>query len=479
VFEGFFEFRVNPPAKFFVIRPEKDHLFSLGDFLDFVTSGDRRDDGMRSLFDLRDGIVYNFTPVGDARELAFLHADSSRFVVAGFTMVRRDDQLHWAMIGGPICDLAEKTRELRSNPYELKDKPPEKAFIDVDPSLEFRAEPLAGTDDVWKSIVFGRFNLRTEKHEVRAFGRDHGNHYFMNIDDPETFAIRDPNSLSQRERELLDGMIERIENENVLFEIAVTCFQLPAYFAFRITLVRETKKVTVIAALSAVQRSQISSVDPEKRPLFRTVAALELVDIGRLPAIRSYTPPQYKVEVNGFWRKLEPESVGKDVLGNPIKGRTWIKGHLRWRDRPERRQSTMFVKSSIASARAKASAIIASDPTAVVIGDELPPIFPTEIEPDNESTGWLYVMRCPLMDDDVYKVGWSSRAPKDRAEEISKATGVPMAYIVVESWKVEDARRMEAAVHQALTTFRINPRREFFKAPFENIRAEIIGVLSV
>jgi Meiotically up-regulated gene 113 len=56
---------------------------------------------------------------------------------------------------------------------------------------------------------------------------------------------------------------------------------------------------------------------------------------------------------------------------------------------------------------------------------------------------------------------------------------VPMAYIVVESWKVEDARRMEAAVHQALTTFRINPRREFFKAPFEKIRAEISGVLSV
>jgi hypothetical protein len=115
--------------------------------------------------------------------------------------------------------------------------------------LNFAPKPLAGTDDVWKSIVFGRFNLRTEKHEVRAFGRDHGNHYFMNIDDPETFGIRDPNSLSQREREVLDGMIERIENETVLFEIAMTCFQLPAYFAFRITLVRETKRDTDLPAI--------------------------------------------------------------------------------------------------------------------------------------------------------------------------------------------------------------------------------------
>jgi hypothetical protein len=114
---------------------------------------------------------------------------------------------------------------------------------------------------------------------------------------------------------------------------------------------------------------------------------------------------------------------------------------------------------------------------AVIIGDELPPIFSVEIEPEEENTGWPYVMRCPLMDDEVYKIGWSSRTPKARAEEVSKATGVPMAYIVVESWKVEDARRIEVAVHQALTAFRINPRREFFKAPFEKIRAEIIRVL--
>src|ERR1700730_1607850 len=26
-------------------------------------------------------------------------------------MVKREEQLHWAMIGGPICNLAEKTRD--------------------------------------------------------------------------------------------------------------------------------------------------------------------------------------------------------------------------------------------------------------------------------------------------------------------------------------------------------------------------------
>src|SRR5262249_33830888 len=115
VFEAFYEFRIKPPANFFAMRREKDHLFSLADFLDFVTDSRRRDHGIRSLFELMDGVVYIFTPVGDVRELAFLHADSSRFVIAGFTLTRREDQLHWALIGGPICDLAERTRELRSS----------------------------------------------------------------------------------------------------------------------------------------------------------------------------------------------------------------------------------------------------------------------------------------------------------------------------------------------------------------------------
>jgi hypothetical protein len=77
---------------------------------------------------------------------------------------------------------------------------------------------------------------------------------------------------------MLDFMIERLERERLLIEIAETCFHLPAYFAFRISLVRETKKDTAIAAMSVVQRTRISSVAPEKRPLFRTVAALEIVD---------------------------------------------------------------------------------------------------------------------------------------------------------------------------------------------------------
>jgi hypothetical protein len=478
VFESFFEFRSNNTAYVFRIKPEKDHLFSLSDFLDFATSPSRRSDAIRSVLELQDGIIYNFTPVGNIRELAFLHADSSRFVIAGFTMIRHGEELHWAMIGGPICDLAEETRKLGPAPQrqDVREESRAKAYVKPSPDLEFRAEPLAGTDDVWKTIVFGIFNLRSEKHEVRAIGVDHGNYYTTVVDHPEVFGVKDPESLSQQQQDRLAGMIERLEKDRLFFEIAETCFELPAYFAYRVTLVRETKRATAIAAMSPSARSKISAVASEKRPLFRTVASLEVVDLGNPAVVRAYSPPRYRIEVDGFWRRIDPNLFGKDIFGNPAKGRTWVRGHLRWRERPER-PSTIFVKRSIASAKAKAAAIVASDPSAFVVGDSIPPIFSIEVEPENENAGWLYVMRCPLMDDDVYKVGWSSRPPKIRAEELSTATGVPLAYIVVESWKVDDPRQIETAVHEVLAGFRINPRREFFKAPFEEIRAAITSTL--
>jgi hypothetical protein len=135
------------------------------------------------------------------------------------------------------------------------------------------------------------------------------------------------------------------------------------------------------------------------------------------------------------------------------------------------------VKSSVAAAKAKVAAQSASDTTVQVFGVALPTTFPIEVEPAERDSGWLYVMRCPLMDADVYKVGWSSRPAAERAEELSSATGIPMAYVVVESWAVTEARRAEREAHLALQEYRINPKREFFRAPYERIRASIEPVI--
>ena len=480
VFEGFFDFKVIDPAPLFVLRPEKDHLFSLSDFLDFATGGDRPTDTLDGVATIPEGIINNYTPVGDVRELAFLHADSNRFVVGGTTMVRHGDQLHWAMIGGPICDLGAKTAERRAglpnNWYQPASRL--KQFVTPSPDLEMRAEPLQGTPDVWKTVVFGRFNISTRHHESRCIARDYGNHYQLLTDDPAQFNIRDLKDLMPQQTDQLKGFAEELDRNGLLFEIAETLFLLPTYFRFRIKLVREQERPTALADMKPKERRHVAKVHTSAKILIRRVATLEIIDPGRRPLLRKYTPPSFRVEVEGFWRRLSPDATGKDALGNAVRGRTWVKGHLRWRDRPQR-ISTIYIKNSIAVAKAKAAALIASDPSAFTIDAVVPEtVEPPSTKPDNDG-GWLYVMRCPLMEEDVYKVGWTSKSPKARAEELSKATGVPLSFIVVESWQVADPKLAEAMAHEALASFRISGRREFFKASYDVIRTHLSTMVSI
>jgi hypothetical protein len=87
-----------------------------------------------------------------------------------------------------------------------------------------------------------------------------------------------------------------------------------------------------------------------------------------------------------------------------------------------------------------------------------------------EGNGELYVLRCTLMEEEVYKVGWTSGAAEERAKQLSSASGVPIAYAVVESWRHDDPEALETEIHAQLSPYRTNNQREFFRLNFEAIR---------
>lgn len=53
---------------------------------------------------------------------------------------------------------------------------------------------------------------------------------------------------------------------------------------------------------------------------------------------RHRSAPEFRVDVEGFYRRLRQGRVGKDAEGNPVLGQTWVHTHQRWRGRPERPQ---------------------------------------------------------------------------------------------------------------------------------------------
>ena len=188
----------------------------------------------------------------------------------------------------------------------------------------------------------------------------------------------------------------------------------------------------------------------------KKVSSLEIVSNTDNAAIKSFSPPNFRVEVDGFWRRIGPESKGKGPHGESVVGRTWVKGHMRWRDRPIK-QKIIYLKSSVSAAKSRLKTLEGYE------------ILPEEND-TNVPTGYIYVMRCPLLEEAMFKVGFTTKTPQKRAEELSKSTGVPLSFVVVESWKVNSPKEVEKIVHTALDKYRPNPQREFFKLKFEKMR---------
>jgi hypothetical protein len=57
------------------------------------------------------------------------------------------------------------------------------------------------------------------------------------------------------------------------------------------------------------------------------------------------------------------------------------------------------------------------------------------------------------MKDEVYKVGWTSKTAEHRAQELSSASGVPTAFVVVQSWQHSDAEQLEKGIHAMLDPY--------------------------
>lgn len=79
----------------------------------------------------------------------------------------------------------------------------------------------------------------------------------------------------------------------------------------------------------------------------------------------------------------------------------------------------------------------------------------------NENIGWVYVLKNPRFDD--LKIGFTTYShPQQRADEISKSTGVPAKFEVMYAALLLNPNRIEQNVHYKLRIHRVSQNREFF-----------------
>jgi hypothetical protein len=84
----------------------------------------------------------------------------------------------------------------------------------------------------------------------------------------------------------------------------------------------------------------------------------------------------------------------------------------------------------------------------------------------NEGDQSVYVLKSDSMPG-LLKIGYTKGDPNDRANALSKSTGVPTPFIVVYSYNCFNGERIERAVHKHFEKQRVNKQREFFKVELD------------
>lgn len=356
VVNGFFQREPGEMVDFLRLRQEKDHAFNSVDFFAFATDPSLQEQSIPKLLELPEGLIHNFTALGNIKEVEFQENDGEPIVFSGISMVRWGEHLHWHTIGGPITDLeavtAQRRGELAAQESTIRANNRHASEAMINDIMKPTAMPVPGTNDVWHCSALGLFNLRTQKHEMRMTAKEWRVSQAVFSDQFEQ-RFQAEYETNEAIRRMVDKSVAQLEKDHLFFEIAETAFILPAYFAAKVGFIAPQNMPTKLGDPNGGSARKYALKAPlDMRILTRTVSTLDFQRSGGFG--HDYTPPRFRVEVDGFWRRLAPDSVGRDQKGEPMRGKTWVTAHARWKDKPPK-IGIVHVKTAIISAFERAN----------------------------------------------------------------------------------------------------------------------------
>ena len=72
-------------------------------------------------------------------------------------------------------------------------------------------------------------------------------------------------------------------------------------------------------------------------------------------------------------------------------------------------------------------------------------------------------MKNNSMKDNIFKIGKTTKTPDERADDLSRSTGVAEKFEVISYWKSKNISKDESEIFASLENFRYSDNREFFQ----------------
>jgi len=432
IMEAYFNYR--KPEVYFELIEEENYLISFFDFIDFITSKDFKDNKELIEENLTPDIIYNFNVGKDLQEIKFKTDKGEEFIVAGVSIIRRNNEVTVLMITG-----RQKTEDISIDKSSLnfQTNNPDKTKI-----IEEAKETLKNNDLIYeyidedkkyiKVLVVCRIDLETMTIDSRYIAEETNLMFNVVTDDIDGFLNLKGEFISEDIKKAYFNCKEKIEEFTAIFEVIKLSLYLPYFFNMNEELIVEEVLDTNLKKRnsSPITRRKYSEVFGQKyftKPLY----SLDTYNVFTSDALK-LRDDHFKVQSSGYWKKLPLDEIGTDKKGNPIHGRTWVNQSLSWF---EANEEDLIVKKEI-------------------------DLF------KGENAGFIYILRNPTMETSIFKIGLTRDEVDERAKQLSK-TSVPDKFYKSQEWNVKDCLKAEKEIHKRLNEHRVDPRREFFKVDYD------------
>lgn len=416
---------------------EESYGVSLVDFLDFITSKDFELEEIDFYDNIPENVIYQFSFTTGFDEINFSN-NGKTFVIGGLSLARQGNEVSVLMHAGESYDKQEADNYFKEHTKHMTEKslnPNKRALgMTFDTKEEAKVVNYNDRSDLWAHNVGILFDLKEKSIDIRFVARDENVSYKMFTDD--FYAIfMGQNKLTKAEtKEYYENHLKELSIYDAVFDFAKYCLALP-YYVFEkeeriVDVTYETKLNSIIN--SPVSKKEFASVPPEYKVYAKPLYYLESSNLAIIKN-NELNDESFKVEKSGYWKRLDVDEEGFDKNGAKIIGKTWV----------ERND------------------IYYSTPKGVTKVQQVE-LF------TNENSGYIYIMRQPIHEENIFKIGLTRRSSEQRSKELSNTSSADK-FFIINSYHTKDCVEAEKQIHNELESYRLTSRREFFRCDLKII----------